>query len=387
MSSSFSSNQQLPFLSGFSGRDRETTAKALARQEARRRKALEARSEQIERSGERLDRKFHDLLGARKWAEFQGALQRERLAFRKTMQPPDGLSRDYRGQKRVSRRRMSALLSKLGASQAKLKRITAEFHESLEGLRPPFDGKIFPGYNLAENHIKWASLSPLHEHALPWGVQLPLPDPNDPYRWFLFRPPFFGFLFSFAPQATSGFVSDRTLFLAPNAGLVGNEVTMDATDPGDYGAASGTAESQIAFGFVPPVAGLVEIIIDAQNSMGEHSIDITDNFGFSNAWAYQHNYLMANVLHPNVVEPSIAEMSTASADTDGDDEHVQQVNLTRGQHYFAHLFSAGPVPAGQSVVVTVGTRTFDIARANDMELHSRSNFQWFINSVEVRIAP
>jgi hypothetical protein len=96
---------------------------------------------------------------------------------------------------------------------------------------------------------------------------------------------------------------------------------------------------------------------------------------------------MMNVLHPNVAEPSLALMSNASADTGGDDESVHRENLTRGQHYFAQLFSAGPVPAGQSVVVTVGTRTFDIARANDMELHSRSNFQWFINSVEVRITP
>jgi hypothetical protein len=29
----------------------------------------------------------------------------------------------------------------------------------------------------------------------------------------------------------------------------------------------------------------------------------------------------------------------------------------------------------------------DVCRANDMELHSRTNFQWFISSVEVRIAP
>jgi hypothetical protein len=96
---------------------------------------------------------------------------------------------------------------------------------------------------------------------------------------------------------------------------------------------------------------------------------------------------MMNVLHPNVPEPSLSLMSNSYAETDGDDLNVHRENLTPGQHYFAQLFSAGPVPAGQSVVVTVGTRTFDKARANDMELHSRSNFQWFINSVEVRIAP
>src|SRR4029077_7107063 len=79
--------------------------------------------------------------------------------------------------------------------------------------------------------------------------------------------------------------------------------------------------------------------------------------------------------------------SSFHADFDGDDSTQHVENLTQGQHYFAHLFSSGPVPGGQSVVVTVGTRSFDISRANDVEGHSRSEFQWFINSVEVRISP
>jgi len=158
-------------------------------------------------------------------------------------------------------------------------------------------------------------------------------------------------------------------------------------DAGDFDYASATAEAQIAFGFVPPVTGLVEVLIDAQSTIATHHIEIEDEFGFSNAWCHQNNYLMMNVLHPDVPEPSFALMSNLSQDSDGDDLNENRENLTRGQHYFAHLFSSGPVPAGQFVVVTAGTRTFDIARANDMELHSRSNFQWFINSVEVRIAP
>ena len=212
-------------------------------------------------------------------------------------------------------------------------------------------------------------------------------DPSDPHRWFLFRPPFFGFLFGFVPQASSNFRVDRQLFLNPQAGLVGNEATMDCGDAGDFDYASVTAEAQIAFGFVPPTTGLVEVLIDAQSTIGTHRLEIEDEFGFSNAWCNQNNYLMMNVLHPNVPEPSLSLMSNLYRETDGDDLSANRENLTRGQHYFAHLFSSGPVPAGQSVVVTVGTRTFDIARANDMELHSRSNFQWFINSVEIRISP
>jgi hypothetical protein len=203
----------------------------------------------------------------------------------------------------------------------------------------------------------------------------------------LFRPPFFGFLFRFVPQASNNFWVDRQLFLNPSVGLVGNEAIMDCGDAGDYDYASATAEAQIAFGFEAPTTGLVEVLIDAQSTIGTHRVRMDDEYGWSNAWANQNNFLMMNVLHPNVPEPSLALMSKSYAETDGDDLNVHRENLTRGQHYFAHLFSSGPVPGGQSVIVTVGTRTFDIARANDMELHSRTNFQWFINSVEVRISP
>lgn len=387
MSTWFATDRHFPFLTTFSASDRDTAEKALGAQESRRREAFESRGKRVEQAVEDLHRQLHDLLGAGQWGEFRERIQRERLAFRDLFQPPAGPERNYANQKQEASREVDAVLAKLAGSPAKLKKIRAEFHENLDEILTPVDGKIFRGFNLSKNLAQWTSLSPLHAHPLPWGVKPPPIDPKDPHRWSLFRPPFFGFLFSFAPQATRGFVTDRTLFLQPNAGLVGYEVTMDASDPGDFGAASGTAESQIAFGFEPPVAGLVEVLVDAQNTEGTHDIDIEDKFGFSNAWTYQNNYLMMNVLHPNVTEASVALMSRASADTGGDDKHVHQVNLTRGQHYFAHLFSAGPVPAGHSVVVTVGTRTFDIARANDMELHSRSNFQWFINSVEVRIAP
>jgi hypothetical protein len=297
------------------------------------------------------------------------------------------LDRDYERQKRAGKRKIEALIRRLGASPEKLGRIGREFQERLEKILSAADGKVVPGYNLPNNLDKWMRLSPLHRFQLPWGVMATDDDPSDPHRWFLFRPPFFGFLFGFVPQASSNFRVDRQLFLNPQAGLVGNEATMDCGDAGDFDYASVTAEAQIAFGFVPPTTGLVEVLIDAQSTIGTHRLEIEDEFGFSNAWCNQNNYLMMNVLHPNVPEPSLSLMSNLYRETDGDDLSANRENLTRGQHYFAHLFSSGPVPAGQSVVVTVGTRTFDIARANDMELHSRSNFQWFINSVEIRISP
>jgi hypothetical protein len=161
---------------------------------------------------------------------------------------------------------------------------------------------------------------------------------------------------------------------------------MDLDDAGNWNVAHVIGEAQIAFAFTPPIAGVIEVLIDAQSTIGKHSLSIQDEFGFSDAWCNQHNFMMMNVLHPNVPEHSLAAMSSFSRETGGSDVSAGQ-SLTPGQHYFAQLFSTGPVPKGQSVIITAGTRSFDICYSNDMELHSHTNFQWFISSVEVRISP
>ena len=98
------------------------------------------------------------------------------------------------------------------------------------------------------------------------------------------------------------------------------------------------------------------------------------------------NFLVLDVLHPNVAEPSYAAMSSFAVRTD-DDRSYHDEYLNRGQHYYAQLFSAGPVPAGQHVVVCAGTRSLDKSFADDMTIHSKSEFRWFVSSLEVRIAP
>jgi len=387
MPNCYYTTRNLPFLMDFSARYRELAQKAFSNQEGRRRKVNESRGQKADELMEDLRRQLHDLLGAKKLAELREAMKHERLRFRDLWQPPAGLDLDYRKENKARKRRLDALVRKLGTSPDKLMKIGRESEERLREILTAADGKVAPGYNLPKNLDKWTNLSPLHKFPLPWGTLAPDDDPSDPHRWFLFRPPFFGFLFRFVPQASDNFRADRLLFLDPSSGLVGNEATMDCGDAGDFDYASATAEAQIAFGFEAPTAGLVEVLIDAQSTIGTHDLRMEDEWGWSESWTNQNNYLMMNVLHPNVPEPSLSLMSNFYAEFDGDDSTQHRENLTRGQHYFAQLFSAGPVPGGQSVVVTVGTRTFDISRANDVEVHSKSNFQWFINSVEVRIAP
>ena len=47
--------------------------------------------------------------------------------------------------------------------------------------------------------------------------------------------------------------------------------------------------------------------------------------------------------------------------------------------------SLTPRPRGDTYFVGVGTRAFDKTRADDVEVHGRSNFQWLIRSAEVRV--
>lgn len=384
-----SSTRSLPFSTDLSAKERQIAERAFSAQDEHRRRSNEARAAKAEHLVEGVQRKLFDLLGAKKFAQLREGIQCEHRALRDSLQPPHGLKRDYTKLHEASRRRIDALLRKLGASRPKASKLVDAAQAKLEALLTPDQRKLAAGYHLPNNLAKWSKLSPLHKFTLPWLLDLPdlAQDPNDPHRWFLFKPPFFGFLFSHDIVTTGDFRADWLPRLHPPSGLVGNECTMDLDDAGNWNVAHVIGEAQIAFAFKPPVAGIIEVLIDAQSTIGTHSLTIEDEFGFSKAWCDQHNYLMMNVLHPNVPEPSLAEMSTMSKETGGKDLTANQSNLASGQHFFAQLLSSGPVPAGQTVIITVGTRSFDICYSNDMRLHSRTNFQWFISSVEARIAP
>jgi hypothetical protein len=133
----------------------------------------------------------------------------------------------------------------------------------LTDARQPATGPTPPGVRVRTGRFR---LDSDFGFPLPWETLVPDLDPSDPHRWFLFRPPFFGFLFRFLPETNDNFRLDRRLFLDPSAGLVGNEVTMDCDDAGDIEFAWATAEAQIAFGFEAHIAGVVEVLIDAQST-------------------------------------------------------------------------------------------------------------------------
>lgn len=311
-------------------------------------------------------------------------MQQERTTVRDLLQPPNGLTSSYDNLNEARKQKADAFLRSRDVRPEAIVAIATDYHQAIANVFTT-DDNIGPGFHLSNNLDKWLSLSPFHDRALPWGVFEP-DDSQDPHRWEVFRPPFFGFNFGFVPVHNDNFVIDRLHTLNPSVGDVGISITMDDGDAGDFDYASGDGFSAVAFAFVPPTTGLVEVLIDAQCVQATHRLNTTDEWGWSNSSTGQRNFLMLDVLHPNVSEPSYAEMSAFDEKTD-DDESFLQEKLTRGAHYFAQLFSAGPVPAGQSVIVCVGTRSFDSSGTNDVSIHSTSDFRWFISSVEVRISP
>lgn len=245
---------EFPNLEGFSAEDRAALDKATKARAQRTRKIVEASSAKAEQIVDEMRGRVHDLLGPANSAGLRAAMAAERLRFSDLMQPPGGLTVDRAKAGQARKRKVDALVRKFGAATDQLRRIGEEAQARLEEALAMPDGKITQGFHLETNRAKWLELSPLHEYPLPWGL------PDDPVEggWSVFRPPFFGFMFRRSIQATSAFVCGYEHILDPGAGHFGQIVTMDGSDVGDYGAASVTVDTSIAFGYTAPSTGLIE---------------------------------------------------------------------------------------------------------------------------------
>jgi len=386
MSLSFSSSHHFPFLSELSPENQGAAEKAHAELDARRKKAAEAsdRKGGVDRGD--VAPADPDALGAARARELRQLMQHERRAFRDLRQPPGGLKLDIAQAERARRAKADQLLRKFGVNPEQFTKIGTEARDAVRDVLGEPGGKVVPGHYLPANLKEWEKLSPQNKRPLPWGSVLPWDDPNDPHRWFVYRPPFFGFDWSSLLWGKGGCRVSHDHVLDPRGGLCGNDVHMDDNDAGSVDGGWAEVETLIAFGFEPPQAGLLEVLIDAQCAIGAHDIDTEDEWGWSDSTTHHRNYLILRVLHPNSPESTLGLMDEWTYST-ASDEHFRKENLIRGQHYYAQLLSSGPVPGGQSVVIEIGTRTHDVALINDVEVHNSSIFHWFISSVQVRVAP
>ena len=360
---------------------RGLTENAFARGEMRERKALESRAEKAESVVEDVRRTLRDLLGAKGMATLREAMTTENKALRDLREPPGGLTLEFDKANQARKKKIESLIKEMGIDPERLRDVTGSFNEKLiEALEDP-GSKVSPGYNLSHNLSQWLDLSPLHRYQLDWGVRPPVV-PLD--GWQVFGPEFTLWNRAFSRVESSGFVVTREDAIDEGLGFVAGALTMVCNDAGEFDFAEGIVDAEVVFIYEAPATGPLEVLVDATNAHGHNVLRLDNEFGFSEHWTNQRNYLSFNVYHPNVTERSLSEMSHFHREGAGDYEWSKPA-LTPGAHYYGHMVSNGTVAQGETCFVGVGTRSFDISRANDVGVVSQSDFGWHIRSVEIRV--
>jgi hypothetical protein len=372
-SSPYSSERHKPFDPDISEEDRRLADEVSEDYDQRRQAEAETRNQKLQQIIDEGNAEIRKLLGgAENWLALRRLMRDEQITFHKLLQPPEGLTADY---DELNAARVAAgqkFLAKIGVESSSLRdlyRRTAAAHAEVD-VFPPAD----PGFSLETHHGQWIDL-----------VQPPEPPP-DVHAFQIFTPPFPGFQSGFSGFGAPEFQVARQDFLDPAAGLVGNDLTLDNPDASGLDLAQGIADTQVLFDFKAPTAGLVEVVIEAQSGLATHELRTKDEWGWSSSRTGQVNFLMMHVIHPNVTGPSFAQMSSFTVVTDATTS-VQREFLARGGLFFADLFSDGPVQKDQVVEVRAGTESVNGSLTDDVEIHSKSAFHWFVKSVRVRIAP
>jgi hypothetical protein len=206
-----------------------------------------------------------------------------RLAAMKRRRPPEGIA-NREDLVRTQAKQIKSFLTKRGLDPKEIRKTTTALFED----------------SLVLKYTDWAgTVHPLD----PAGANPP--PPPDPRRnpWVTFNPPFTGWQTGLDHGLVSGFSTGRQALLDPAAGLVGNIVTLDDGDASDFDTGSVIADTQIAFWYQAPIAGLVEVTVIGQCAEGRHELTVEDEWGVSDFSATQQNFLMMHVLHPNADRP------------------------------------------------------------------------------------
>ena len=370
-SSPYSSERYKPFDPDISEEDRRLADEVSEDYDRRRLAEAETRNQEVQQIIDRANSEIHKLLGAENWLALRRRMRDEQINFHNLLQPPEGLTADYN---ELNAARVAAgqkFLDNIGVKSNDLRRVYKNAAVQIDELNPSLTVK--PGVSIATHHRDWDL------------IRHPPEPPPDEHAFKIFRPPFPGFQMGFDSFHTGNFRVARQDFIDPAAGLVGHDLTLDNPDASDFDNGWFKADTQVLFDFKAPVAGLVQVVIEAQSGLAVHELRTEDEWGWSGHSTTQQNFLMMHVIHPNVTGPAFAEMSSFNVtDFTG---FFRYEKLARGGHFFANLLSDGPVQKDQVVEVRAGTHGQDGSITNDIEIHSNSAFHWFVKTVWVRIAP
>jgi hypothetical protein len=309
-------------------------------------------------------RRLREVIGAENYWALRLRMEELKTEARQALRPPGGLDLEFTtvNEKRIEQ--AAAFLRDRGVD-------IDQYRRTLEEVRLPMPfhsnvGVLNVGKVIADAQV-------------PADVLDRSPEPPE---WTLVRPPYEGWQQGTHFWTSSGFYWIPFLETDPQTGFVANVILLANPDAGDDDGASCTADSQLSFWYTPSSTGLIEVWVEAQCGEGVHDVRLENEWGTSASSTWHKNFLMMHVLHPQVTGPSLAQVSDSVWIDDWAGLHRQLV--VPGDIHWAHLFSDGPVPAHEPVVVRVGTRSDDTSWSNDVSVRSDSNFRWFIRSVQLR---
>ncbi|MFQ5604326.1 MAG: hypothetical protein ACE5HS_13745 [bacterium] len=343
-------------------RQKEDELNQLKRQGAHKRKVHE-----INKAHEDQLRK---LFGSRKLERYRAYLANLRQCKADILLPP-GNARDAHDKWQKihlqHKAEASAFLRELEIDPQKIKELNLATQTQLQELVPPTpkrDGK--PVTILLPAEVPFSADEPADENATlvqpPYILELTDADQ------------FIGDNFDYRPAYA----------LNATTGLTGGSSTLVNSDAGDFDYATAHFDTMVAFFYQMPATGLLEVWIEAQSGLSRHRLNLSDEWGWSYASAHQKNYLALKATSSTQTsETRLCEMSRfdVSDETDG---FWNISPLTDGNSYWAHLFSSVPFEEGKYVLVQVGVRNFHSSFANDVEVDSTMEFNWFLKSVRLK---
>jgi len=295
----------------------------------------------------------------------------ELAALRQHIERPKGPGTQPESQSEMLARRadrkarVRALLDELKVSQDQIHAVNAGSRAKIARTIPPppktEDGQIVTTVGPYEVP------SEIREgRGNPWTIQRP-PFPE----WWWYRTGW-----------TSGFGFSPELLVNQNSGMVGNVNHLYDTDASDFDHAQIEFGTSVAFWYLMPRNGRLDIWIEAHSDAALHQLSLVDEFGTSDAFSWQEDYLAAKCdgLANDPWQKALTSWFKFDGDTEGSWSNTY---IPFGTIRWAHLVSQNWFPKDSWVQIRAGTITWHRATTNDMEIWSTLRFQWTIRSVWV----
>jgi hypothetical protein len=265
--------------------------------------------------------------------------------------------------------RLRALLGELKISPDRLRAINAQTREKIMRTIPPPPSR--DGQTITFHRPYDVPVEIREQRASPWTVRTP-PFIN-PSWW---HDGWTSGNFRFAPE----------LYLNADLGIVGNNNFLHNTDASDFDHAQIEYNASVGFWYQMPQNGKLDIWIEAFSDVALHHLTLIDEWGASDAFSWQENYLVVKC--DGLANDPWQKALMSWFKYDGDREGVwNNTYIPHGTVLWPHLITQNWFPKDSWVHITVGTTSWHRATTDDMQIWSSVRFAWLIKSVHVAAIP